>query len=522
MAKPIQSILIVGGGTAGWFAGAYLARRFGAARPGGVRVTLIESADVPIVGVGEGTFPAIKKLILALGVEEGAFMRACSGAFKQGFLFLDWGRLPRNGARHRYYHPFNLPERTRSGLDLLPYWLMGVAGDAPLSEAIAVQDAVCEAGKGPRSLTERPFFGAMNYAYHFDAGRLAEWLAGVGEEHGVKRLIGKVESVELDQHGAIAGLITREHGRLEADLYIDCTGFRAELIGKALGSPYREAGSHLMVNRALAVQAPYGRADHPIATTTISTAKPAGWIWDIGLNSRRGVGYVYSAAHTTDETAEAVLRDYLGPEHAGLDLHRRLSFNLGFRERPWVKNCVAIGLSGGFLEPLESTGIAMIDMSLEMLAELLPRTSDTLDAAARAFGAVMTRRFEAAIDFLKLHYALSQRADSAFWTDNADPATWPESLKDKLEQWRERAPSPYDLPSTVDCFSLASWRFVLYGMGFETELAGASARYPHAAEARAEFARIRQLAARAAATLPDHRTLVEQVYGSAAADPAAA
>jgi len=516
MAKPIRRILIVGGGTAGWLAGAYLARRLGAARPGGVEVTLIESSEIGIVGVGEGTFPSIKKLVLALGVEEAAFMRACSAAFKQGFRFVDWTAAPVGGAHSHYYHPFNLPEPTQTGLDLLPYWLMGVAGEAPLSEAVAVQDTVCDAGRGPKRLDERPFFGSMNYAYHFDAGRLATWLAQVGQAHGVKRLIGNVDAVELDESGAIAKVSTREHGVLTADLYIDCTGFRAELIGKALGSPYREVGQHLFVNRAFAVQAPYDRVDHPIATTTISTAQAAGWIWDIGLNNRRGVGYVYSAAHTTDEAARAALYAYLGRAGEGLDLHRHLKFTLGFRERPWVKNCVAIGLSGGFLEPLESTGISMIDMSLEMLADVLPSTVEAMEPAARAYGAAMTRRFELAVDFLKMHYCLSRRTDSSFWTDNADPATWTDSLKDRLAVWRSRPPAAYDFTSTLDCFSASSYKFILYGMGFETDMRDAAARHPYVDEARREFARIRTLSARAAATLPDHRTLIDRIYADGA------
>jgi tryptophan halogenase len=515
MARPIQKVLIVGGGTAGWLAGAYLARRLGASRPGGVQITLIESSDIAIVGVGEGTFPAIKKLVLALGVEEAVFMRACSAAFKQGFRFVDWAQTPIEGAHSHYYHPFNLPEATQTGLDLLPYWLMGVAGDSPLSSAISVQDAVCEAGKGPKRLDERPFFGSMNYAYHFDAGRLAAWLAQVGQSHGVKRLIGNVQGVELDETGAISKVRTGEHGELTADLYIDCTGFRAELVGKALGSPYREVGRHIFVNRALAVQAAYDRPDHPIATTTISTAKAAGWIWDIGLNNRRGVGYVYSSNHTTDDDARAVLYDYLGAAGEGLDLHRQLKFTLGFRERPWVKNCVAIGLSGGFLEPLESTGISMIDMSLEMLADLMPRTVEAMEPAARAFGAAMTRRFELAVDFLKMHYCLSRRTDTSFWLDNVDQASWTDSLRDKLAMWRSRPPAAYDFTSSLDCFAASSYKYILYGMGFSTDMEGATARHPHIDEARREFQRIAAMAARAAASLPDHRTLIDHLYAEA-------
>ena len=511
--KPIRDVLIVGGGTAGWLAAAYLAKRLGANRPDGLRVTLIESSDIGIIGVGEGTFPSIKKLLLTLGADEAEFMRACSATFKQGISFVDWARTPQGGRHSSYYHPFNLPETTESGIDLLPYWLMGVAGETPLSAAVNLQDRVCDAGRGPKRPGERDYYGAMNYAYHFDAGRLATWLAEVGVSLGVRRLIGTVEGVDLDENGAIASVSTREHGVLTAGLYVDCTGFRGELIGKALGSTFRDVDNHLFVDRALAMQVPYGRPDHPIATTTISTAHEAGWTWDIGLDNRRGVGYVYSSRHTDDTRAEEVLRGYIGAAAETLSA-RQLKFRLGYRERPWVKNCVAIGLSGGFLEPLESTGITMIDMAVEMLADIFPHDSQAMDASARAFNRALTKRFELAVDFLKLHYGLSKRTDNAFWTDNADQASWSERLVDLITQWKFRPPSAYDFTSTLDTFPASSYKYVLYGMGFKTDLSSQAALYPHAGQAKREFHRVNVLAGRAAAVLPDHRSLIDAVYGA--------
>ena len=514
--EPIRDVLIVGGGTAGWLAAAYLAKRLGADRPDGVSVTLIESSDIGIIGVGEGTFPTIKKLLLTLGADEAEFMRACSGTFKQGARFVDWEHAPAGGRHDYYYHPFNLAEATESGIDLLPYWLMGVGGDTKLSTAVNLQDRVCDAGRGPKRLDERDYFGAMNYAYHFDAGKLATWLAQVGASLGVRRLIGTVEGVNLDESGAIASVTTREHGVLTAGLYVDCTGFRGELIGKALGSPFKDVDNCLFVDRALAMQVPYDRPDHPIATHTISTAHEAGWTWDIGLDNRRGVGYVYSSRHTDDARAEEVLRGYIGAGAQGLSA-RQLKFRLGYRERPWVKNCVAIGLSGGFLEPLESTGITMIDTAVEMLAETFPRDAEAMDAAARAFNRALTTRFELAVDFLKLHYGLTKRTDHAFWTDNADQASWSERLVDLTTQWRTRPPSPYDFTSTLDPFPIASYKFVLYGMGFKTDLSGQEGLYPHVEQAKREFYRVSVMAGRAATVLPDHRTLIDAIYAAQAA-----
>ncbi len=514
MPKPIEDVLIVGGGTAGWLAAAYLARRLGADRAGGVRVTLIESSDIGIIGVGEGTFPSIKKLLLTLGIDERDFMRACSATFKQGIEFVDWERAPAGGRHNRYYHPFNLPEATESGIDLLPYWLLGLAGDRPLSEAVGLQDRVCDAGRGPKKLDERPFYGAMNYAYHFDAGKLATWLAQVGVAGGVRRLIGTVEAVNLAEDGSITSVTTREHGDLTAGLFIDCTGFRAELIGKALGSEFHDVNDQLFVDRALAMQVPYGRPDHPIATTTISTAHEAGWTWDIGLDDRRGVGYVYSSNHTDDAAAEAVLRGYVGPAAEPLTA-RQLKFRLGYRRRPWVKNCVAIGLAGGFLEPLESTGITMIDMACEMLADTFPRNGQAMEAAARAFNRAMTTRFELAVDFLKLHYGLSKRTDNAFWTDNADRGSWSERLRDLIDVWATRPPSAYDFVSTFDSFPASSYKFVLYGMGFRTDMTGRETLFPYAEQAAREFRRIQVLAERQTQALPDHRVLMDAIYRAA-------
>jgi tryptophan halogenase len=508
MAGPIRRLLILGGGTAGWLTAAYLARRFGAARPGGLQITLIESSDIGIVGVGEGTFPTMRRTLHTLGAREPDFMRSCSATFKQGIVFRNWT----TGA-DAYLHPFNPPEPTERDLDLLPYWLMGAAGGRPFTEAVSLQDRVVAAHRGPKRLSEPEFQGALNYAYHFDAGKFAEWLAALGQRLGVKRLLGTVERVERDEAGGIARLVSREHGELEADLFIDCSGFRAALIGETLGSPIRDVSDVLFADRALAIQVPYAQPDRPIASATIATAHEAGWTWDIGLSDRRGVGYVYSSRHTDDERAEAVLRAYIGPEAEGLTA-RPLKFRLGFRERPWIRNCVAVGLSAGFLEPLESTGIVMIENAAQMIADLLPATDDTLERAAAIFNRAYAERVACAVDFLKMHYALSRRPEP-FWDDNRDRATWTGSLTDQLEQWRGRPPNPFDLTSIHQGYPVFSYQAVLYGMGFRTELAGREAAHPHGEAAGRAFRLIDAAAGRAAAILPDHRALVEATYARA-------
>ncbi len=509
MPERIDDILIVGGGTAGWLTAAYLARRLGTGRPGGVNISLIESSEIGIIGVGEGTFPTIQATMRAIGVDEAAFMRGANATFKQGIRFVDWTAPPKAGRHSHYYHPFANPRLLNGGVDLTPYWLLAKA-KAPLADAITLQEKVCDAGKAPKRIDDPQYGGPMAYAYHFDAAKLAGFLKEVAKALGVKHLLGNVQAVNLDEVGAIASLTTPEHGELKAGLFVDCTGFAGALIGKALGSDWTEAGDTLFVDRALAMQVPYDRPGAPVATTTISTAHEAGWTWDIALPERRGIGYVYSSRHTDDDRAEAVLRDYIGD--AAKDLTpRQLKLRIGYRERPWIKNCVAIGLSGGFLEPLESTGIVLIEAAAYLLARSFPR-SGVLEPVARQFNQAMTDRYLRAIDFLKLHYCLSKRTDNAFWTDNADPKTIPESLRDLLAMWRERAPNAFDFPNLHESFKWFNYQYVLYGMGFETDLSANRSAYPHGALAAAEFAKVQEASRRAVTALPDHRALLDEVY----------
>jgi tryptophan halogenase len=506
--KPINDILIVGGGTAGWMTAAYLARRLGSTRPDGVRITLIESSEIGIIGVGEGTFPTIQNTMRTIGVDEARFMREAGAAFKQGIKL----RRLEDRAQGRRPQPLLPPVRPAPAAERRPgsgaLLADGRGGDIPFSDAVTLQDKVCDAMRGPKRLDDPQYGGPMAYAYHFDAGKLANLLRDVGKATGVKHLLGNVLAVNKAEDGSIASVTTREHGDLTADLYIDCTGFAGALIGEAMGSEWIDKGDTLFVDRALALQVPYDRPDAPVATTTISTAHEAGWTWDIGLPDRRGTGYVYSSRHTTDDRAEQILRGYVGKAGDGLT-PRLLKLKVGHRDRHWIKNCVAVGLSGGFLEPLESTGIVLIEAAAYMLARNLPRQGG-MEAAARQFNAAMTDRYLRAIDFIKLHYCLSQRTDNSFWTDNADPASIPESLQDHLAMWKHRPPNVFDFPNLHESFKYFNYQYILYGMGFETT--GRSGR-PRAW--RPGPGRLRAGAGgrlRAAASLPDHRALLTEVY----------
>ncbi len=500
-----RSILVVGGGTAGWLTAAYLARYLGISEGGPLSVTLLESPEIGIIGVGEGTFPTIRGTLKFLGMKEADFMRETAATFKQGIRFAGWA-----DGQDQFYHPFEAPLQTE-GAGLVPYWLLqDEKTRAPFAEAMTFQKQVIEAMRAPKRALEGEFEGPLNYAYHFDAAKVAQALARRAKELGVRHVEGTVTGVVLDESGAVDHLLTREHGVIEADFYVDCSGFRAEVIGEALKAPFKSLRSVLPVDRALACHVPYASPDAPIESCTVAAAHEAGWTWDIGLEGVRGVGCVFSSDHMDETRAEQTLRAYLGLA-AGDQPLRRLSFESGYRETPWIKNCVAIGLSAGFLEPLESTGIVLIEVAVGMVAELFPHDG-RWDAPAARFNRLMAQRYDNIVNFLKLHYCLSRR-DEPFWRDNRVETSIPGGLRDLLEQWKVRPPGRFDFDLDLESFAFFNYQYILYGMGFETDLAAARGAYPDGDGAERQFARIRAFGDRAVRDLPLHRTSLRQTYG---------
>ena len=515
--KPVKDVLIVGGGTAGWLTAAFLAKTMGIGpEDNSIRVTLVESKDIGIIGVGEGTFPSIRGTLAAIGIDEATFIHECSATFKQGIKFTDWVRAPGTAGNDHYFHPFSLPSQRPDGPELMHYWLLGAAPEGVgFAAACTMQKRVADACHAPKRPGDADFMGPLNYAYHFDAGKFARLLSTHAQALGVKHVLGTVERVQLDEDGAIAAVHTTEHGALTADLYIDCTGFRAALIGEALGSTFHSVNDVLFVDRALAMQVPYERPDAPIPSYTISTAHEAGWTWDIGLHERRGIGYVYSSRYTDDARAEQVLRNYIGPASEQLN-PRQLKLNVGYRETHWIKNCVAVGLSGGFLEPLESSGIGLIETAAYLVSYLFPFNGD-MAPLAKTFNEMMKARYERIVDFVKMHYCLTQRTDNQFWIDNADPASSTQSLRDKLAMWRSRPPHRMDFVVDYEMYPPSSWQYVLYGMEFPTQLHATQRALPHFEAARKEFQMIEQVSQHALKDLPTHRALVEHFVRRATA-----
>lgn len=506
MTQPTSSILIIGGGTAGWLTACYLARHFDIAGRNDIAITVVESSAIGTIGVGEGGFPTLRTTLQFLGIDERAFIRQTSATFKQGIRFDNWRTAPEGSPRHSYFHPFEAPLYAQDR-NLVELWLaLDPAARPAFAEAVTIQQHVSAGARGPKGAGDGDFAAPLSYAYHFDAERLAAVLAARAIELGVSRIDDRMLSAERGPDG-LDGVRFERSGTLQAELYIDCTGLNAELIGGVLAEPLASVRKHLFTDRALACRIANDPRDADLPSHTVATAHEAGWFWDIALRDRRGIGCVYSSDHLDDERALALLTDYPGVGPAAAKGARLICFEPGYRKQHWVGNCVAVGLSAGFVEPLEATGIVMIEVAAAMIAEFWAPHRPVPAASAR-FNALMTERYDNLVSFLKLHYCLSNRPEP-FWRANADPQSVPASLTELLEEWRWRIPSRFDVAHGTDTFAHFSYQYVLYGMDYATSL-----RTHGGAAAGVQFERIRRFAEQALRDLPSHRVLIDQINAS--------
>ena len=506
---PLRRIVIVGGGTAGWITAGVLASRFPKRGEEGIGVTLIESRQQPPIGVGEGTWPTIRATLKQIGVSETEFLRSCDASFKQGSKFARWVN---GSASDAYLHPFTLPVGSEQQT-LAPYWLEG-RRERSFADSMCFQSELCSLGLAPKQITTPEFTGLANYAYHLDAGKFVPFLqTHCVDKLGVEHLYDEIVEIQADETGDITQLITKSGKPLAGDLFIDCSGFSALLIGKLFGVPFLPQKDVLFVDRAWAVQVPYAQEEAPIASVTLSTAQLNGWVWDIGLTSRRGVGYVFSSSHVSDDAALEELKGYLNTAGDAAEAlsFRKININGGYRREFWVRNCVAVGLSAGFLEPLEASAIVMIELSAKAIANLLPGERSGMQHAARHFNDTFRYRWERIIDFLKLHYVLSQRSDSAFWSDNRRAESIPESLRAGLEFWRQHCPWHEEFSRQEEVFSAASYQYVLYGMGFQTQVPPGLLNDRDRDMARQKMTESLQHANALGKTLPGNRDLLNRI-----------
>jgi tryptophan 7-halogenase len=494
--QSVQHIVIAGGGTAGWMSAAALAKVL----RGKVKITLVESEEIGTVGVGEATIPMIQLFNRVLELDEDEFVRETQGSFKLGIEFVNWGRVGT-----RYMHAFG-----RFGQDLwtVPfhqYWLkMFQAGKAPDIAEYAITRVAAYRNKfmrAPSDVQNSPL-NDITYAFHFDAGLYARYLRRYAEARGVRRIEGKIAEVALNPaNGHVAALQMEGSGqRIEGDLFIDCSGFRGLLIEQSLRTGYEDWTHWLPCDRAVAV--PCERVA-PLTPYTRSTAHQAGWQWRIPLQHRTGNGHVFCSQHISEDEATAVLMKNLDGE--ALAAPRTLRFTTGMRKLGWNKNVVAIGLSSGFLEPLESTSIHLIQSAIARLIDFFPSrgfTQEDIDEYNRQF----RFEFERIRDFIILHYHLNERSDSAFWRQVREMPV-PESLQAKMRLWRTHGRI---VRENNELFSEVAWLQVMHGQHFEAQGYHPLVDSLSEAEIGEYLQGVHELIGRCAEVMPDHAAFIER------------
>lgn len=535
MTKKIHRVVIVGGGSAGWLSAGIIAAEHcigldSAANAvfdpalikrgsDSFQLILVESPDISTIGVGEGTWPSMRTTLQKIGISETDFFRECSASFKQGTLFSGWMGGGKDAASDAYIHPFTAPQ-SYAETNLAPHWQL-IRDQVNFADAVCPQSALAEGNLAPKKISTPEYAFQVNYGYHLDAGKFAELLrAHCVDKLGVQHVKANVQSINSADNGDIASIVTDSAGVIEADLFIDCSGSKALLLGEHYKIPLCSKQQHLFNNTALAAQVPYGSPDDAIRSFTHSTAQTAGWIWDIGLPSRRGIGHVYSDAHISEDQARTELLNYIettaGKDAADQAMVRKIQFEPGHRAEFWHKNCVAIGMSAGFIEPLEASALVLVELSAAMIAEQLPANRQTMDLVAKRFNDKFLYRWGSIIDFLKLHYILSER-DEPYWRDHRDAASIPDHLAEQVKLWRHQAPWHRDTSHVDELFPSASFQYVLYGMGFKTEGSTTMRRSEQQAHKIAGnlFQANAKRTAQLQASMPTNRELIDKIntYG---------
>lgn len=516
MAEPIRNITIIGGGTSGWLSASYLALLFQPKiRRGEMAITVIESPNIGIIGVGESTARPMSELLRMIGVPEAAFIKRCNATFKLSGLFANWD-VDENGKSVTWINPFFSQDELH-GVNpayLFAAYAMHPGGgpiDENFTETMSVCPALIHALKGPRPLSAGDYQSEIPYSYHMDAIELAKILMERGKELGVKQILDNVDSVELDDRGFVRALTLRERGAHPIEFIIDATGFAGVIIGKALGEPFEPYDKYLLNDRAAVAQLPH---DDPtkIEPTSRATGMNAGWSFRVPLFNRVGSGYVYSSKFISDDEAVEEFKAFAGP--AAKDAEPRIiRMRIGKTRRSWVKNCVAIGLSSGFVEPLEATAIYSVQVSLQWLYSYFP-DSDFNPAVANRYNKLVDGLYSEIVDFISLLFCTSNREDTPYWRAVRHDMEIPPQLKENLELWRHTMPEKEDLP-TKTFFTPTSYRSALMGKQFYKGRAYPQA-LPISEENWRQYLTIRrQRTQKFLNELPDHYTLLSHIRDNA-------
>ena len=445
--KTIKRLVIAGGGTAGWMAAVLFAKQLGES----LDITLVESDEIGIVGVGEATIPPLRIIHKYMNVKEPDFLRAVQGTFKLGISFENWRNLDEN-----YFHSFGWVGKEHWAAGFQHYWLRGhLSGLAREYGEYCPETVAALSHRFSISLNN-----VLNYAYHIDATLYGKFLRGIAEEHGVIRCEGRIEQVIQDpDSGFISGLRMQSGHLVEGDLFIDCTGFRGILIGQALNVEYDDYGHWLPCDSAIAVPTEAIEPPHPY---TRSIAREAGWQWRIPLQHRVGNGIVFSSRHWSDDEARAHLIDNV--QGRLLAEPRLIRFKAGQRRRYWYKNCVAIGLASGFIEPLESTSIHLIQRGITRLVQMFP-DDGIREPAIAEYNAQMQLEIDNIRDFIILHYHVTNRSDTPFWRECRN-MNIPDSLEHRIQLFRQ---SGRVFCNKSELFGATSWVQVMLGQGLVPE-----------------------------------------------------
>jgi tryptophan halogenase len=472
----------------------------------GVSITLIESDEIGTVGVGEATIPSIRNYNGILGIDEDDFLRKTQGTFKLGIEFVDWHRVG-----SRYFHSFGTSGRDVQAIKFHHLWLKlrqlgvleaGKLDDYNVCAVAAAQNRFTRPRGGPDSV-----LALLKYAFHFDAGLYANYLRGYSEALGVTRIEGRVVHVNLrPEDGFISGVTLKDGRLVEGDFFLDCSGFRGLLIEQALEVGFEDWSHWLPCNRAAAI--PCERVA-PLVPYTRSTADEAGWRWRIPLQHRTGNGYVYCSEFISDDAAGTRLISQL--DGATTAAPRFLSFKAGRRSTFWEKNCVAVGLAAGFIEPLESTSIHLIQVGIAKLMTLFPDRTFA-PAAIKLFNQQIAAQYEWVRDFIILHYKATERDDTPFWRRCRDMPI-PESLQEKIELFRG---SGRALPAAEDVFTDHSWIAVMLGQGITPVSYDPLADSLPLQNVHGFLLHVRDVTAKTAAAMPEHAAFIDQYCSSGA------